>query len=69
MRKGTPWVWVTLAIFFPCTVLAQTTSTQLDRLVRASSLIFVGKVEEPGATTTDEVAADSTTAIVSVEDV
>jgi hypothetical protein len=69
MRKGTPLGWVVLAILFSTPVMAQTTGAQLDRLVRTSSLIFVGTVEKLGAATTNEVAADPNTAIVKVEEV
>lgn len=70
MRKGILVVWIVLAIFLlSCTVMPRTNSAQLDKFVRDSSLIFVGKVEKVGATTTDEVAADNSTAIIAVEDV
>jgi len=69
MRKGMPLGWVVLAILFSTTVMAQTTAAQLDRLVRSSSLIFVGTVEKLGAATTSEVLTDQNTAVVRVEEV
>jgi hypothetical protein len=69
MRKGTPLGWAIFAILISTTAMAQTTGTQLDRLVRSSSLIFIGTVEKLGAATTTEIVADKNTAVVRVEEV
>jgi len=69
MRKGTPLGWAMLAILFSTTAMAQTTGAQLDRLVRSSSLIFIGTIEKLDAATTTEVIPDKNSAVVMVEEV
>jgi hypothetical protein len=69
MWKATPLGWVVLAIPLSATALAQPAGSELDRLVRASSLIFIGTAEKLGAATTTEFVADGNTAVVSVQEV
>jgi len=64
-----PLGWAVLAILISTTAMAQTSGAQLDRLVRSTSLIFIGTVEKLGAATTTEIVADKNTAVVTVEEV
>jgi hypothetical protein len=69
MRKGTSQVWGVLVTLIASSALAQPAAPEWDRLVRSSSLIFIGTIEKLGTAKTTQATLEENTAVVTVEEV